>query len=111
MSCKNCTMAGNIEISRGSFTLPSYRSALQNSSQVFEFFTDGFLEIVAHDLFAHVEVETQLSPSQTLRHFTASLPSIGLPAFEVSPSLSWTSVTGSMTYLTCRSLALLYLGL
>lgn len=78
MTCKNCTLQGDIEITRGSFNISGNKI-----TDTIAFFDDGALEILSNGLFAQVELGLDLSLSQSLASLNMSLPTIPLTPFEV----------------------------
>jgi hypothetical protein len=83
-SCKNCTISGNIEISQGSFAITTDDGFLQDVDNTIAFFEHGSIEFVAHNLFAHIELDTKLSASVEAIEFRPSLPSIGITPIQVT---------------------------
>jgi hypothetical protein len=88
-SCKNCTLTGSIEVTQGSFAIKTSNDITQDINSTIQFFEHGLVEIVANNLFAHIELDTQLQPSAQLSHFTAHLPEIGLSPIEVETFLDF----------------------
>ncbi|KAE8413360.1 hypothetical protein BDV36DRAFT_37435 [Aspergillus pseudocaelatus] len=78
VTCKNCTLQGDIEITRGSFNISGNKL-----KDTIAFFDDGALEILSNGLFAQVELGLDLSLSQSLASLNMSLPTIPLTPFEV----------------------------
>ncbi|KAF5855638.1 hypothetical protein ETB97_008848 [Aspergillus alliaceus] len=78
VTCKNCSLQGNIEITRGSFNLSG-----NSIKDTVAFFDDGALEIISNGLSAHVELGLDLSLSQSLASLNVSLPTIPLTPFEI----------------------------
>ncbi|KAE8374263.1 hypothetical protein BDV26DRAFT_284395 [Aspergillus bertholletiae] len=78
VTCKNCTLQGDIEITRGSFNISG-----NDILDAIAFFDHGALEIRANDLFAQVELGLDLELSQSLASLNISLPTIPLTPFEV----------------------------
>lgn len=79
VSCKNCSIAGTIDIAEGVFivnnTLPEGRAV--------NFLNHGYFLALANGLNAHVELDTTLSLS-TGQSFDEVLATIGIPGFQVS---------------------------
>ena len=60
------------------------RESEQNENMIIEFFSeDGYLELRADDVAAHIELESSVVPSLGLFALEIPLPSIGLPGFTV----------------------------
>jgi hypothetical protein len=78
VTCRNCTLHGNIEITKASFSLSN-----NSIEDTIAFFDDGALEIISNDLFAQVQLGLDLSLSQSLASLNISLPTIPLTPFEV----------------------------
>ncbi|KAE8349004.1 hypothetical protein BDV28DRAFT_160850 [Aspergillus coremiiformis] len=78
VTCKNCTLQGNIEITGGSFNLSG--NAIKDTVA---FFDHGALEILSNRLFAQIELGLDLSLNQTLASLNMSLPTIPLTPFEI----------------------------
>ncbi|QMW35171.1 hypothetical protein F9C07_1849043 [Aspergillus flavus] len=78
VTCKNCTLQGDIEITRGSFNISG-----NTIKDTIAFFDDGALEITSNGLFAQVELGLSLSLSQSLASLNMSLPTIPLTPFEI----------------------------
>ncbi|KAE8152045.1 hypothetical protein BDV25DRAFT_151823 [Aspergillus avenaceus] len=78
VSCKNCTLQGYIEISKGSFNISG-----NGIKDAIAFFDHGSVDIVAKSLFSHIELGLDLSPSQALASLNMSLPTIPLTPFEI----------------------------
>ena len=63
----------------------SNQSSNQNESFV-DFFVknNGYVELLAKDFSAHIELESKIKPSKQLVKYTAPLPSINFTPFQVS---------------------------
>lgn len=83
MSCKNCSLEGSIDLTRGSFEISGSDGFMDSVNNTIAFFEHGSVEIIANGLFAQVELEFDLSASQNLVSFSAQLPAIPLVPFEV----------------------------
>ena len=89
--CKNCTAKGNIELSQGTFTLSTndsddsiFKRGLVNTTQeVVHFFEDGFIEFNVLDFAAHIELESNVTLSKTLKTFHIPFPNITLTPWQV----------------------------
>jgi hypothetical protein len=77
---------GTIGVFQGFFSMANTQEAAEDENMTFEFFTeDGFLELRADDVAAHIELESAItltSPSG-LTTFELPLPEIGLPGFTI----------------------------
>lgn len=87
LSCNNCTIAGDIDISQGSFSVSENSdTAFEEFSDVVDdvvdFFNNGTVEVIANGLFTHIELGINISAPQEIP-FTASLPPIPLTPFAV----------------------------
>ncbi|KAB8261230.1 hypothetical protein BDV32DRAFT_121925 [Aspergillus pseudonomiae] len=78
VTCKNCTLQGDIEITRGSFNISG-----NTIKDTIAFFDDGALEIISNGLYAQIELGLDLSLSQSLASLNISLPTIPLTPFEI----------------------------
>lgn len=83
MSCKNCSLEGNIVLDKGSFEISGSDGLIDAVNSTIAFFDHGSIEVIANGLFAQIELEFDLSASQDLGSFTAQLPAIPLIPFEV----------------------------
>jgi hypothetical protein len=83
VSCKNCSLEGNIILDKGSFEISGSDGFMDAVNNTIAFFDHGSIEVIANGLFAQVELEFELSASQDLVSFTAQLPAIPLIPFEV----------------------------
>jgi hypothetical protein len=91
LSCNNCTLAGDIDISQGSFSVSPktdniFAQVDDVVDDVVDFFKNGTVEVIANGLFGHIELGLNLSIPQEFP-FTASLPPIPLTPFAVSRTL------------------------
>lgn len=88
LSCKNCTIGGTVEIREASFNVPVSGGAITNViddiNATIDFFQNGSVEIDATGLFAHLELEVDVSLSQNKQSLNMSLPAIPLTPFVVS---------------------------
>lgn len=85
VKCKNCSVQGTLSLYQGFFSVQNTRESEQNESMIIEFFKeDGFLELQADNVAAHIELESSVNPSVGLGAIEIPLPSIGLPGFTVS---------------------------
>ncbi|EAW23837.1 putative GPI anchored protein [Aspergillus fischeri NRRL 181] len=83
VSCKNCSLEGNIVLDKGSFEISGSDGLMDAVNNTIAFFDHGSIEVIANGLFAQVELEFDLSASQDLVSFTAQLPAIPLSPFEI----------------------------
>ena len=61
------------------------RESALDENMIIEFFTeDGYLELWADNVAAHIELESSVEPSAGLAAVEIPLPSVGLPGFTVS---------------------------
>jgi hypothetical protein len=88
LSCKNCTIGGTVEISEASFQVPAsggtFTEVIGDVNATIAFFEDGSVEIDATGLFAHLELEVDVSLAQEKQILNISLPGIPLSPFVVS---------------------------
>lgn len=54
-----------------------------NTENITQFFTNGYLELQVNDLAAHIELESSIQPSKSLTLYKVPMPEIGLPGFQV----------------------------
>ena len=89
--CKNCTAKGNIELSQGTFTLSTNesddsifkRGVVNTTEEIVHFFEDGFVEFNVLDFAAHIELESNVTLSKTLKTFNIPFPNITLTPWQV----------------------------
>ena len=68
----------------GSFTLVDSTNGSDDTlDDIEQFFDSGFIELLINDFSAHIELESTIQPSATLTLYTAPLPEIGIPGFQV----------------------------
>lgn len=84
LSCLNCTMTGNIELTAGGFSINS-----STSDEIMDFFNDGYLEFDATGISAYMDFELAFLPGFSALEFTARLPSIPLGAIEIAGVLKF----------------------
>ncbi|MCJ1251638.1 hypothetical protein MMC30_008873 [Trapelia coarctata] len=70
ISCVNCTTSGSIELLTGSFTVGGN-------------IKDGFAEVAANDMFAHIELDTTWLASLGAASFTINLATIELQPISI----------------------------
>jgi hypothetical protein len=80
IGCKNCTIVGVLDITQGTFTVNS--SATNEIDKVIQFIKDGFFNVAANGVSAHIELDTSISlmASQNFSHYIVTLD---LPGFQV----------------------------
>jgi len=80
IGCKNCTIVGVLDITQGTFTVNS--SATNEFDEAIQFIKDGFFNVAANGISAHIELDTSISlmESQT---FTQNIVNLALPGFQV----------------------------
>lgn len=83
VSCKNCTTHGTIDLREGSFTLNTSNGTSDDIEDIILFFQTGFIELLVNDFSAQIELESTIQPSASLILYTAPLPEIGIPGFQV----------------------------
>ncbi|KAL2002795.1 hypothetical protein VTN02DRAFT_5897 [Thermoascus thermophilus] len=83
ISCKNCTLRGNIEITQGSFNLSGSDDISDIINNTISFFEHGSVEVVSTGLFAYVELGVDISLTQNLLSLPMNLPAIPLTPFEI----------------------------
>ena len=82
VSCKACSLEGEIEITKGSFRV-SDSDDLSDMSDTLAFFDHGSIEIEAKKLAAQVQLGLDFVLSQPLISLNMTLPTIPLTPFEV----------------------------
>lgn len=82
VSCKTCSLEGEIEITKGTFQV-SDSNDLSDMSETIAFLDHGSIEIVAKELAAVVELGLDFVLSQPLISLNMTLPTIPLTPFEV----------------------------
>ncbi|KAL2009720.1 hypothetical protein VTN00DRAFT_5527 [Thermoascus crustaceus] len=83
ISCKKCTLRGNIEITQSSFNLSGSDDISDIINNTISFFEHGSVEVVSTGLFAHVELGVDISLTQNLPLLPMNLPAIPLSPFEI----------------------------
>ncbi|GFF64076.1 hypothetical protein IFM60648_01141 [Aspergillus lentulus] len=83
VTCKNCSLEGNVILNKGSFEISEVDGFMDAVNNTIAFFDHGSIEVIANGLFAQVELEFDLSASQDLVSVTAQLPAIPLIPFEI----------------------------
>ncbi|KAF9894531.1 hypothetical protein FE257_006416 [Aspergillus nanangensis] len=82
VSCKNCSLEGDIELTKGSFNLTG-----TDFKDIQAFFQHGSVEVMAKDLFAQIELGVDLTLNQPLASLNMSLPAIPLIPFAIPGAL------------------------
>ncbi|MCJ1473347.1 hypothetical protein MMC13_001998 [Lambiella insularis] len=84
ITCVNCTTSGSLELLTGSFLLNGDNSTSNSTDDVVRFIEHGFAEVVANNLFAHIELSTTWLAAQAGQGaFTINLASIPLQPFSI----------------------------
>ena len=81
VTCKNCTLQGSVDLSHGFFSMTAGDSDT-NSSDIVDFYNDGYVELQVNRFAAHIELETSVQPSTALS-YVAPFPDIALPGFSI----------------------------
>ncbi|KAL8794368.1 MAG: hypothetical protein Q9195_003066 [Heterodermia aff. obscurata] len=89
--CKNCTAKGNIELSQGTFTLSTNdsdesvfkRGVVNTTENIVHFIEDGIVEFNVLDFAAHIELESNVTLSKTLKTFHIPFPNITLTPWQI----------------------------
>lgn len=84
LSCRNCTLSGNIELVAGGFTINS-----TEIDEVWDFVHNGYLNFNVRSMAAMMDFELTFLPGFTIRDFTAKLPSIPLGAIAIGGILKF----------------------
>jgi len=84
LSCKNCTIGVNVEITQGSFRLGNSSGVVGFLKDTADFFRNGSVQVVTNDLFAHIELAAKFDLSEKPLEFAVPLPAIPLTPFVVS---------------------------
>lgn len=58
-------------------------SGSNDTENIYQFFTSGYLELRVNDFAAHIELESSIQPSTSLTLYKVPMPEIGLPGFQV----------------------------
>jgi hypothetical protein len=94
LGCKNCTLTGTVDITQGTFTVNS--SATNELEEVTHFIENGFFNVVANGVSAHIELDTSISLTAS-QAFSHTILTLTLPGFQVrvycTISLFYSSVT------------------
>jgi hypothetical protein len=77
LGCKNCSLVGTLDITQGTFTVNSAANPLEEASQ---FIHQGFFNVAANGVSAHMELDTSVTLSQS---FSVDIFKIPLLGFQV----------------------------
>ncbi|MCJ1256838.1 hypothetical protein MMC24_004663 [Lignoscripta atroalba] len=80
LQCTNCTIGGTVDFLAGSFSVGNSSSSSNDS--VIDFILDGYVEVVTHDLFAHLELDTTWVPAAGAT-FSVTLATLPLHPFSI----------------------------
>ncbi|ERF75319.1 hypothetical protein EPUS_00111 [Endocarpon pusillum Z07020] len=81
---QNCSVQGTISLFQGFFSIENTRESASDETMIIEFFTeDGYLELRADNVAAHIELESSIESSIELAAVEIPLPSVGLPGFMI----------------------------
>ena len=83
ITCVNCTTAGTVELLSGSFSMSATTPTDNSTDDIIRFIEDGYVEVVANDLFAHIELETTWLAASVGTSFTMNIASIPLTPFSI----------------------------
>lgn len=83
IKCKNCTTQGTIDLFQGSITMDRANGTSNDTENIIQFFSNGYLELRVDDFAAHIELESSIQPSKSLTLYKVPMPEIGLPGFQV----------------------------
>ncbi|KAH8684677.1 hypothetical protein BGZ60DRAFT_170796 [Tricladium varicosporioides] len=83
VDCKDCSVSGTLVISEGQFVINN-PAILENvvAAQAVDFLGDGFFNIVANNMTAHVGIETSMDLA-IRKDFNKTLTTIGIPGFTI----------------------------
>ncbi|KAF4630480.1 hypothetical protein G7Y89_g7655 [Cudoniella acicularis] len=79
VNCKDCSIAGTIQIIEGEFNVST---STTDFGKALDFINTGFLKAVANNMSAHIEVDANLDLSAS-QSFNKTLTTIGIPGFEI----------------------------
>jgi hypothetical protein len=80
VGCNNCTVVGTIDITQGTFTVNS--SSTNEFEEVIQFIENGFFNVVANGVNAHIGLDISTSLMASLP-FTKNIITLALPGFQV----------------------------
>jgi hypothetical protein len=99
IGCKNCTLVGVVDIIQGTFTINS--SATNELEEAIHFIEDGFFNVTANGVSAHIELENYIS--LTASHpFAHDIGTLALPGFQVCDYCPVSLTMLLLSYLTCN---------
>lgn len=82
LSCKECSINGDVVLSTGSFSITSTDDSGLVSTLAF--ISEGRVDIELSRVFARMELELALEAGKELLNFTVPMPSVPLSPFTVS---------------------------
>ncbi|MCJ1386213.1 hypothetical protein MMC17_009339 [Xylographa soralifera] len=83
VTCVNCTTSGTLELQAGSFVLGSNNVTSNSTDDIVRFLEDGFISLMATNLFAHIELSTTWLAAQVGHTFTINLATIPLQPYSI----------------------------
>ncbi|EAW11621.1 putative GPI anchored protein [Aspergillus clavatus NRRL 1] len=83
VSCRNCSLGGSIDITKGSFEVTGSDGIMDSVNRTIAFFEHGSIDVAVNGLFSQIELEFDLSASQNLISYPIQLPAIPLVPFEI----------------------------
>lgn len=83
ITCVNCTTSGSLELLTGSFALGGNNATSNSTDNIVRFIEHGYAEVVANNLFAHIELSTTWLAAQVGTSFTINLATIPLQPFSI----------------------------
>ncbi|KAI9697209.1 MAG: hypothetical protein M1836_004773 [Candelina mexicana] len=83
VTCRNCSVGGGLKLTQGSFSMGQSNGTSNSSMNLIQFFDSGYVQVQAQNMTAHIDLKTTVSPSTTLKEFTAHLPAIPLTPFQI----------------------------
>ncbi|KAL4941615.1 hypothetical protein BDV06DRAFT_212538 [Aspergillus oleicola] len=94
VTCKTCTLEGNIELSQGQFSVGSDADNEGDDgdielSEAIGFFQNSSVELLVKQLSSQIELEFELESEGPLLEFTTALPTIGLTPFQIAGVLTF----------------------
>ncbi|CAG8971773.1 hypothetical protein HYALB_00001882 [Hymenoscyphus albidus] len=79
VACKECAIAGTVDIVDGEFTLSDESNPL---TAAVDFFNDGFIRAVVNNMTAHIALEASLKLASK-KEFERTLIEVGIPGFQI----------------------------
>ncbi|OJD14161.1 hypothetical protein AJ78_05467 [Emergomyces pasteurianus Ep9510] len=83
LSCTNCTVGGNVELSQGTFRLEDPDDPLELAQNVIQYFQHGQVQVDVENLFAHIELSTKLDLAVNALQFSVPLPDVPITPFMI----------------------------